>query len=308
MDFLADAWTDLIQGIILIAGLILLITLMFFNGINLTETFSHISSEKFSFSAISNNYSIHDFLLTLETWAIPICGSLIAQELVSRIFASSSHKVAQRSSILAGTLYILIGLIPLTIGLVGLTIFPEIDYPEQILPMLAQKYLSPILYVIFAGALISAILSTVDSTLLASSALMSHNIAFSIFNIKSEKKKLIITRLNVIISGIVAYFLATKAEGVYNLVKDASAFGSSGIFVVFIIGLISRFGNGLSAISSVLTGSIVWIVSHYFLHSEISYLISLSSALSIYLITAISEKTLLNIFYPLKKFLKITSK
>lgn len=304
---LADAWTDLIQGIILIFGLFILIASMFFNGINIQDTLSHISAEKLSLSSVSESISLLNILLKLEAWAIPICGSLIAQELVSRVFAARSHKVAQRSSILAGSLYILIGLMPLTIGLIGLNIIPNLEHPEQILPMLAQKYLSPILYVIFAGALISAILSTVDSTLLASSALMSHNIAFSIFNIKNEKKKLLITRLNVIISGFIAYLLATKAEGVYNLVKDASAFGSSGIFIVFIFGLIGRFGNGLSAISSVLTGSIVWIISHYILHLEISYLISLFAALSIYLLTAFSEKFLFSIYSPIKKLLKPNS-
>ncbi|MFN4111111.1 MAG: sodium:solute symporter family protein [Ignavibacteria bacterium] len=298
---LADAWTDLIQGILLIIGLLILITLIFFNGINIKETFLLISSEKFTRLSSTVSKSLSDIFFTIEEWAIPICGSLIAQELVSRVFAARSHKVAQRSSILAGSLYIFVGLIPLTIGLIGLNILPDIEHPEQILPLIAQKYLSPVIYIIFAGALISAILSTVDSTLLASSALMSHNIAFSIFNVNDEKKKLIITRINVLISGIVAYFLATKAEGVYNLVKDASAFGSSGIFVVFIIGLISSFGNGLSAISSVIAGSVVWFISHYVFHFELSYLISLLSALCIYVLTALSEKWIYNIYSTNKK-------
>lgn len=297
---LADAWTDLIQGIILIGGLLILIISIFVEGINFREIYSSFLSRKNISSTISVDTSSVNLLLKLEAWAIPICGSLIAQELLSRIFAARSHKVAQRSSILAGSFYIFIGLIPLTIGVIGWNIIPGIEYPEQILPLVAQKYLSPFLYIIFAGALISAILSTVDSTLLASSALMSHNITFSIFNVNNEKKKLFITRINVLISGIVAYLLATKAEGVYNLVKDASAFGSSGIFIVFIFGLSSRIGNGFSAISSVLTGSIIWFLSHYIFHLELSYLISLFSALTIYLLTAISEKWIYNI-YPLNK-------
>jgi len=299
---LADAWTDLIQGLVLIAGLFLLMAMVFFNGVNTKEVISNIASSKLNlFSA--NDFSIHNFLLDLEEWAIPICGSLIAQELLSRIFAAKSQKVARRSSIVAGSLYILIGLIPLTLGFIGFALFPGLQHPEQILPMIAQKYFSPFLYIIFAGALISAILSTVDSTLLASSALMSHNIAFPIFKIKDEKKKVRITRLNVLISGAIAFLLATNAEGVYNLVKDASAFGSSGIFVVFIFGLLGRFGNGLSAISSVITGSIVWIFSHYIFQTELSYLISLLASLVVFVLMALNEKWIYSFLTPAKKLI-----
>lgn len=298
---LADAWTDLIQGSILIIGLFVLIVFIFSDGIDVRYTISNIANEKLSLTSTFNDASLINILQTIEAWAIPICGSLIAQELLQRVFASKSHKVAKRSSLLAGSMYILIGLIPLTIGLIGMTIIPNLEHPEQILPTIAQKYLSPILYIIFAGALISAILSTVDSTLLASSALMSHNIVFSIFKVNGEKQKVRITRLNVIISGIIAYLLATHAEGVYNLVKDASAFGSSGIFVVFIFGLLGRFGNGLSATSAVLTGSIVWILFHYMIESDLSYLISLSAATLVFVFTALSEKWVFSLFSPIKR-------
>ncbi len=299
---LADAWTDLIQGMILIAGLSVLIIIMLFNGLHIESVISEISSEKFNLSS-NNNFSFYSFLKTIEAWAIPICGSLIAQELLSRIFAARSHKVAKMSSIFAGTLYILIGLIPLTIGLIGFSIFPDLKEPEQILPLIAQKYLSPIMYVIFAGALLSAILSTVDSTLLASSALMSHNIIFNIFKITGDKRKVKVTRLNVFVAGVIAYLLATYAEGVYNLVKDASAFGSSGIFIVFIFGLTGKFGNGLSAISSVISGSIVWIFAHYFFQLDLSYLISLFVSLTVFIITGISEKWIYSFLVPIKRFI-----
>jgi len=296
---LADAYTDLIQGIILIIGLIIISFLVFSDGQEVQNLFQRISLEK---SSITYDRNLFDFLNTLEAWAIPICGSLIAQEMVSRVFSAKSYRVAKRSSIIAGTLYILIGLLPLSLGLIGYYLLPNLEYPEQILPLIAQKYFSPVLYIVFAGALISAVLSTVDSTLLASSALMSHNVIFPSFRISNEKQKLRITRLNVLLSGIIAYILATKAEGVYNLVKDASAFGSSGIFVVFIFGLIGKFGNGLSAISSVLTGSIVWLLSYYIFGWELSYLISLGSALFIFVLSGFSEKLILSLIPALKKY------
>ena len=299
---LADAYTDLIQGTILILGLMLLAYFVFSSSNEIQNVFQFIALEKSNLNSSSESSLTLNFLQTLELWAIPICGSLIAQEMVSRVFSAKSYKVAKRSSIMAGSLYILIGLIPLSLGLIGYKIFPNLEHPEQILPLIAQKFFSPVLYIIFAGALISAILSTVDSTLLASSALMSHNIIFPTFKINDENKKLKISRLNVIIFGVISYLLATKAEGVYNLVKDASAFGSSGIFIVFIFGLISKFGNGVSAISTVLTGSIIWFIAHYIFNVELGYIISLFAALSVYLFVGLTEKYILNFLPLIKKF------
>ncbi|MEJ5304375.1 MAG: sodium:solute symporter family protein [Ignavibacteria bacterium] len=298
---LADAYTDLIQGFVLISGLILLSYIVFLNGFDLQSILIRITSEKLNIQSSSNISSSINFLLTIETWAVPICGSLIAQEMVSRVFAAKSHKVAKHSSIVAGSLYILIGLMPLSLGLIGYQLLPELEHPEQILPLIAQKFLSPALYVIFAGALISAILSTVDSTLLASSALMSHNLIFPSFKIRDEKKKVKISRINVLIAGIIAYVLATKAEGVYNLVKDASAFGSSGIFIVFMFGLLGKFGNGISANLTVIVGSIIWFIAHYLFGFELSYLISLGSALLVFVFSALSEKWLMEFIPAIKK-------
>lgn len=157
---------------------------------------------------------------------------------------------------------------------------------------------------VFLGALISAILSTVDSTLLASAALMSHNLTRGFKQI-DEKKKIKITRINVVISGIIAYLLATKAEGVYELVKDASAFGSSGIFIAFIFGFTDKFGNNRSALITVLTGSLIWIFLHYIFKIELSYLISLIVSLFTFVTITVTEKYLLTL---LPAFRKIISK
>jgi len=300
---LADAWTDLIQGLILMVGLIVIAILVFFDGINIHETIQNIAKEKLVFTSNNDELLSYSTLKTIEAWAIPICGSLIAQELIQRIFSAKSHTVAWRSSIIAGSLYIFLGLIPLSIGLIGLQLIPDLEYPEQILPLVAQKYLTPVLYVIFSGALISAILSTVDSTLLASSALFSHNVIFNMVNLKSEKMKLKISRLNVLIAGIIAYLLATYAEGVYELVKDASAFGSAGIFIVFIFGMYTKLGNGLTANITLLVGSTVWIIAHYFLKSDLSYIIALTSSFLTFVITTLSEKFSFSLLPQLRKYI-----
>ena len=62
-------------------------------------------------------------------------------------------------------------------------------------------------YAIFAGALISAILSTVDSALLAAASLVSHNLIVPLLpGHRSDEAPL--ARAGVIVFGVVAYVLA----------------------------------------------------------------------------------------------------
>jgi Na+/proline symporter len=228
-------------------------------------------------------------LEVLEKWAIPIMGSALAQELVAVILASRSPQIARRASLLGGGLYLIFGLIPVFIGLVGVTLLPGLTEPEQILPQVAQKYLSPIFYIVFVGAIVSAILSTVASALLAAAALTEHNLIAPLKPGLSAQGKVRIARGAVVVAGVAAYLLARHAEGVYELVKDASAFGSAGIFTVAVIGLFSNFGGVRAAYGALLTGCGTWVAGHYVLELPLPYLTSVAAALGTYVLFAVTE-------------------
>jgi Na+/proline symporter len=67
---LADAWTDLIQGIVLIAGLVVLVVAAFGSGA--AEVLAELPSERLSLLAPDAT-----ILSTIEAWAPPIIGSLV---------------------------------------------------------------------------------------------------------------------------------------------------------------------------------------------------------------------------------------
>ncbi len=287
---LADAITDIVQGVVLIAGLIIVMISVIGEIGGISAVVTSVAPNKLSFIPANIESGTLSFFTIAEAWAIPICGSIVAQEVISRVIASRSPNIARGSALMAGWLYFCIGIIPLSIGLVGFTLLPNLADPEHVLPLMAQQYLSRFFYIVFAGALVSAILSTVDSALLAASALFSHNLIFSLQPQIKENLRLKIVRSLVIVMGVLAYVLALHAEGIYRLVKDASSFGSSGIFVVLIFGLFSRFGNAKSAIAALISGAAVWIVCHYFFDFKWSYLLSLSLSLSFYLAIAVAER------------------
>lgn len=274
---LADAVTDFVQGVALLIGLLMIAVLLHLHTGGLGAALSAVEPARFAIGGGSGG-----LLLRVEAWAIPICGSVLAQELVARVLAVRSPQVARRAAVSASGLYLAVGMIPVTIGLLGPGLLPDLDHPEQILPRLAAQLMSNGWYVIFAGALVSAILSTVDSALLAAASLFSHNLWLSLRPATSEAAKVRVARAGVVVFGITAYLMAVRADGVYALVEEASAFGSAGVFVTGVVALFGRSGGPAAAVAALLGGLVSYVYGAHWAEWQTPYLASLLTAAAAY--------------------------
>ena len=242
---LADVVTDFVQSIAIVIGLAILLVAVGNAHGGLAALPSLIDPARLGLFSTADTTPLE----MLEAWAVPVCGSLLAVEMLSRILGCKSAATARNATLTGAAIYLTVGLIPAMLGLVGPALVPNLEEPEQLIAVLAQQHLSTFLYVLFAGALISAILSTVDSCLLAAASLVSHNLILPLKPTLSERAKIRAARIGVVVFGIMAYFIALRAEGIYELVATASAFGSAGIFVVGLFGLFSRVGGAPSSFS-----------------------------------------------------------
>ena len=282
---LADATNDLIQSVVISVGLAVLLggVLMALPDSGGAGIMSGVGPVTLLPSGGASFWEI------AEEWAIPICGSVIAAELVGRIIATRTPNVARRSMMMAGVLYIVIGSIPLIIGVLGQRIVPTLAESEQVIPAVAQALLPTFFYAVFAGSLVAAILSTVDSTLLISSGLMSHNILIPVFRITDERTKVRIARAGVLLFGAVAYVQAIRAEGVFELVESASAFGSSGLLIAACFGLFTSLGGPVAAVLTIATGLVTYL-SATFGGFAYPYILSLAFSLLMYVVVAVLER------------------
>jgi len=283
---LADAVSDLIQGAMVMIGLVVLLIAVVHAAGGLDAAVASIDPQRLRLFGGPDATPLD----VLERWAIPITGSVVAQELVAVILASHTARIAQRASLLGGSLYLAFGLIPVFIGLVGMTLLPGLAEPEQLLPQIAHKYLSTLPYILFAGAIIAAILSTVASALLAAAALTSHNLIAPLRPGLSDRARVRIARLGVVIAGVAAYLLARHAEGIYALVEESSAFGGAGVFVIVMFGLFTPFGGPRAAFAALALGAVVWIGADKLLHLPVPYLMSLAASLVAYVAVAVGER------------------
>lgn len=253
---LADAITDVLQGGVLIVGLLAM----------LVAVVARVGGPGEAFAVVRAGGGIDltpaaagPWYATLEAWAIPVCGSLVATEVVGRVIAARSGTVARRSSIAAGLLYLAVGCIPIAIALLAGQFVDGLADPEHVLPGVARTVLPPVVFALFAGGLVSAILSTVDSTLLVASGLLSHNLVVPLAGVRTERGKVLVARAGVVGFGVVAYLLALTTDGVLALVEQASAFGSAGVVVTVCFALFTRLGSARTAAVTLLAGLVVYV-------------------------------------------------
>jgi len=280
---IGDVITDVIQAVVIVLGLCCLLGIIFWHTPDTLELFKQIPPERLSFFATGESW-----LKRLDRWSIPILGSLVAQEIVSRLFSAQNKSVAVKACYAGGLIYLLVGIIPIVIGLLGpqlIQIESGVE-TETFLIQVAKKYLSPAMIGIFCAAIMSALLSTIDSIILAVGALVSHNFIIPRFKITNSKTKLLTSRLVVLGAALAAYILAVHSTGIYDLLETSSTFGTAGILVITLAGLWCKWGNNTTALLTLFAGIISVPLFKYIFHNESPFIMSLLVSALVFFIHA----------------------
>ena len=282
---LADAVTDVIQGIAVIVGLVVLALFVAAALGGVGKGLASLEPARLSLTGGDEGA-----LAKVERLAVVICGSLVAVELVSRFLGARTAAIASIGTIGGGLMYLAMGLFSLFLGLTGPLLIKDLAEPEQIVPKLAEAHLPGLAYALFVGALVSAILSVVHAALHAPASQLSHNIILRFWPALSPGARLTMVRICVFALSIVAWLLAMSVDTIKELVELASAFGSAGAVVVALFGLFTTFGGAWAALAALLTGSLVWAAGRFAFGLSVPYLIALASALAAYVAIALVER------------------
>ena len=273
----ADAVTDLVQGLVLIAGIVGLGAVFLLHGG--AEALRDVPSERLA------PLGGQSPLQWLETFLMPVLSTVAAGELVARVLAARSATLARRSTIAASGLYVVIGIVPVLLGLGAAAVIGADVDPEQLLPHYARRALPLPLYLLFVGALVSAILSTLSGALLVAGSLAAHNLLVPIRPDLGERAKIRANRIAVVLFGVVAFGLALASDSVYELVQQSSGFGSAGLLVLMLFALCApRIGGALSACAALGSSVLVYVLAAYMFELPYPYFSSIGAALAAYLL------------------------
>lgn len=285
----SDILTDGVQGVVLIVGLMALTGFVVVAAGGLMPSIDTIDRSQLVFA-----HPDESFLARLDIWMIPVLGSLVMQEAVGRLLSMKTAALARRACFIAAGLYLVVGCMPVYIGLVGphLPGGSELAHRDAFLPDLAAQLLPQWAYVLFIGALVSAIMSTVNSTLLAFSALATRNIVLPFVPRMSDGNQLKLTRGFLLLAGPLTCALALGGDTIFEMAQLSSSFGSAGVLVTFFGGMYLARGGHMTAVATLLTG-VVFSALGALVYDEVwqaPFLTSIAASLAVFIAGSLVEK------------------
>ncbi|MCX8084556.1 MAG: sodium:solute symporter family protein [Calditerrivibrio sp.] len=251
----AVAVTDLVQMVFIVIGVVFLFIQIL---VNHAGQIVGIPSEMYSF--FPNSDKPVDWLNYLEAWMIVGFGSLGGQDLVARILGSKNVRVARSSSITAGVLYWTLGLVPVLLGIWAIKLLPQQASSENsIIIDLAKLYLPFPLLIIFIGALLSAVMSTADTALLAPASLIGENLYPYFKKDATDEQKLKVCRISVVVIGMLSLLLALYFEKIYELCLESWTILLTSFTAPFLFAIFWKKTTAKGVITGSITGLLVWI-------------------------------------------------
>ena len=148
-----------------------------------------------------------------------------------RILASKDTKTAVRGSVWSNIFSFVIEIPILLVPLTAFIILPNLENGEMMVPTVVSTFFPPVLKGIILAGLIALVVTTADSFLLLLGTTISTDIVPIFKSDVPDKTKLIISRLTVIVGGIVAIVLGITGGGVFELFRmGAAAYGAAMFF------------------------------------------------------------------------------
>lgn len=274
--FLAASTTDFIQSIIMTIALAIVVIYgiqsvggmdqVIANAKDLPGYLSFTSS----YNAETNSASPYGIITIISTlaWGLGYFGM---PHILLRFMAIDdpekiklSRRIASVWVVISMAAAILIGIIGFSMSAEGvLGAYGTFDSETIIVQISTVISEHGLLFAIIAGVILAGILastmSTSDSQLLAASSSVTENMLDGVFGIKlSEKTKVIVARLSVIIISIIAMFLASDPNSnVFQIVSFAWAGFGATFGPVMLFALFWKRSNKYGAIAGMLSGGIM---------------------------------------------------
>jgi SSS family transporter len=150
----------------------------------------------------------------------------------------------------------LIGCSVMILGIGMRGIFPFLPSADQASSIMASTVMSPLLGSLFLVAMLSAIMSTVNSILLVTGGAFAHDLYKRLVNPQASQRRLLwINRVSIVVLGLVPFWFASQKLGdVQAIVIEQAKFIASFFFVPVVLGLNWRRGTKEGAIWSMVAG------------------------------------------------------
>ncbi|HIA58314.1 MAG TPA: sodium/proline symporter PutP [Gammaproteobacteria bacterium] len=258
--FLAVVWTDAFQAILMLAAIIIAPVAVIIDAGGVSAVAEQMRAVSPGSTSLFSGLTLLGFV-SLMAWGLGYVGQ---PHILARFMAAESPAklVPARRIAMLWMIFVLLGSV--ATGLTGIAYFADAPLvnPETVFIALSQSLFNPWVAGVITAAILSAIMSTIDSQLLVSSSVISEDF-YRVFVRPgaSDAELLAVSRAAVVLIALVALLIASDRDSrVLDLVSYAWAgFGAAfGPLVVF--SLCWRKMTALSAVVGMLLGAITVVV------------------------------------------------
>jgi SSS family solute:Na+ symporter len=265
--FIGGMWaisiTDFVQSIIIILGLVVLSAVLASKAGGISAVLSQVPEENLKFLPA---FSGKEVTAWMSAWAVLGLGSLPSQDVFQRSMSSGSANTAVRSCYIAAVLYLSVAMLPLFISLCTQQLYPhQVGNAQLALPMMVIQHTGMWVQVLFFGSLLSAIMSTTSSAMLAPASIIAENLIKPLSRRQyTDREMLRLTRFSLLAFSAVATMMACWRENIYELVGESSILSLVSLFIPLTLGLYWRRANATGAILAMFMGSLTWFACEWF--------------------------------------------
>lgn len=232
--------TDFAQALIILAGIYTMLVLRLLHPAG-TEAGPPVPVELFN-----DRFSVADLFFLILTYSVTF---VVGPDIYSRIFCARNPQVARKSVITVAILVIPVAFALTYLGVAAVnTAEPSGGF---ILP--GTGFLPPWALGLIAAALLSAVMSSADTTLLTSSMILSELITGNLDKPVSFR----LTRIFVIVMGAISLAIAMHVTSILNALLISLSFFSGAFVVPIIAGLSGWKVNRENAIYAILAGGML---------------------------------------------------
>jgi len=263
--FLAVSWTDLVQGLLMAAALLIVPITAMEGGLGqLSTDLSEINPQLLTLWNDSKGEPLSAIaIISLVAWGLGYFGQ---PHILARFKASRSNKdltTARRIAVIWTGLSMVGAML---VGLVGLIYVNNsgisVDDGEKIFMLLVNSLFHPVVAGILLAAILAAVMSTADSQLLVSSSALAEDFYKQVFKKDATSEEIVMVgRVAVIGISIVALILAmTPDSSVLGLVSYAWAGFGAAFGPALVLSLYWERMNRNGALAGILVGGVTIVV------------------------------------------------
>jgi SSS family solute:Na+ symporter len=255
----AVALTDFVQMLIFVIGLFILLYFVLDDAGGWSAVTAQLPSGSFNLFRIETTRG--NWMDIIHVWMTLGVASVAASTVIQRALSARTEKVAQNGFYFAALGYVVIGAVPLMLGFAATVTLPDLDNPNAVLTELAFEHMHPVFVAVFVGAILSAIMSTSDSILLADSSVVTTNLLPLVKRNPGDQLRLRVARFAIPVIGLISTYVALNAERVVEVLIDSAAVLLAAIIVPFVLCFWWEKANRTGALAGIIFGLAGWLTA-----------------------------------------------